>query len=259
MRWLSRREPQIEDPLWHRLLGDYPFVAPCAGEQLAELRALTNRFLASKQFAGANGFEVDDYIGAAIALQACLPVLRLGLQWYDDFEQIVVYPDQFRVRGSEQDDFGLVHEHDDFLAGQAISGGPIVLSWADIEADAMQPGFNVVIHEFVHKLDLRDGQADGCPPLPRAQRERWLRCIDEAYDAFVIQCDVALARIPAHLDPDSEAAALYLAHLPLDPYAGEDPAEFFAVAGEALFTNPAQLRSAFPALFEQLRSFFMLP
>ena len=31
---------------------------------------------------------------------------------------------------------------------------------------------NVVIHEFVHKLDMADGEADGCPPMPAAARAR---------------------------------------------------------------------------------------
>jgi hypothetical protein len=46
-------------------------------------------------------------------------------------------------------------------------------------------GYNVVIHEFIHKIDMRDGVPDGCPPLPtRAARETWLAVMQAEYEAF---------------------------------------------------------------------------
>ena len=255
MGWLTRREPQIEDQLWHRLMTDYPFVAARAGSDLAALRTMTNRFLASKQFAGAEGLIIDDYVGAAIAVQACLPVLHLGIGWYEDFEQIVVYPDQFRVRSAGMDEDGLVHETDEYLAGQTIAQGPVVLSWADVEDSADGGNYNVVIHEFVHKLDLRDGLADGCPPLPQPHLSRWRNALEAAYDQFVTLCDDAEKRLPATLDPDSDEAAAYFAHLPLDPYASFDLAEFFSVCSEVYFTDPSKVEENFPDFFQLLERF----
>ncbi len=256
MGWLTRRKPQIDDTLWQRLLADYPFLAARAQTDLDALRMLTNRFLASKQFAGAQGLIIDDYIGAAIAVQACLPVLHLGLHWYDDFAQIIVYPDQFRVRGSEQDEDGLVHETDEFLAGQTIAQGPVVLSWADVQGSSPDSNFNVVIHEFVHKLDLRDGLADGCPPLPGVVLRAWRAALDAAYRDFVQLCEEVEKRLPDTLDPDSEEAASYFAELPLDPYAALDPAEFFAVCGETFFTDPTSIVDFFPDYYQYLERFF---
>jgi Mlc titration factor MtfA (ptsG expression regulator) len=46
------------------------------------------------------------------------------------------------------------------------------------------------------------------------------------------------------------------AALPLDPYAGQDAAEFFACASEAFFEAPARLGAAYPAVYEQLSGFF---
>lgn len=42
----------------------------------------------------------------------------------------------------------------------------------------------------------------------------------------------------------------------LDVYGATDPAEFFAVATEAFFEKPRQLRSKHAALYDQLRLFY---
>lgn len=258
MGWFARREPRISDDLWTRLLTDYGFIGARPEHELIGLRRLSNQFLAGKQFAGAEGLMIDDYIGASIAIQACLPVLGTGLNWYDDFSQIIVYPDQFRYRGSHEDEAGLVHEDDGYLAGQSIDTGPVVLSWADARAGQAEPGYNVVIHEFIHKIDLRDGMADGVPPLPRSRRQRWLDVLDAAYDDFVQACDDAERRLPRHIDPESDEALPYFEHLPLDSYAAEHPSEFFAVLGETLFTDPLQVRNAFAEMHGELTRFFRL-
>ena len=52
--------------------------------------------------------------------------------------------------------------------------GPVMLSWQHI-ANAHENtarGHNVVVHEFVHKLDMRSGNANGCPPCLQAS---WAR------------------------------------------------------------------------------------
>ena len=108
----------------------------------------------------------------SIAAQACLPILELGLDWYAGLTGIVVYPGDFRVRRKEVDEDGVVHEWDDELAGEAMPGGPVVLSW-----DALPTirAMNVVIHEFAHKLDMLNGAADGVPPLHAGMsRKAWL-------------------------------------------------------------------------------------
>jgi Mlc titration factor MtfA (ptsG expression regulator) len=42
----------------------------------------------------------------------------------------------------------------------------------------------------------------------------------------------------------------------LDPYAAEMPTEFFAVASEAFFEEPAMLESEYPDVYEQLKLFY---
>jgi len=231
--WRRRRvleKHRIDDALWRQATGRLSFIP-----QTPKLRELALLFLAEKQFSGAHGLEVTDAMRVSIAAQACLPILELGLDWYAGFTGIVVYPGDFRVRREQTDEHGVVHEWDDELAGEAMPGGPVVLSW---DATANDPEINVVIHEFAHKLDMLTGDADGLPPLhPGMDRAAWARAFEEAYEGF---CD-AVER-----GKDTW----------LDPYAGEHPSEFFAVISEAFFEQPAETKRHYPDVYDQLRLFY---
>jgi Mlc titration factor MtfA (ptsG expression regulator) len=255
--WFGRRHaPQIDDRLWRRTVADFPFAGHLGEAELQGLRALCEEFLRRKTFSGAHDLAVTLRMRAAIAFQACLPVLHLGLGGYDDFVELVIHADQFVVRRSQVDEAGVVHESVEALAGEAMDRGPVVLSWADAAPGARSRGWNVTIHEFVHKLDLADGDADGIPPLPRAARTRWEQAMLAAYEDFCMQLDRVERAIPSHVDPEGPAAEPYYARLPLDPYAATDLAEFFAVSGEAFFVTPDALAQAFPAWYEALAGFF---
>ena len=192
-------------------------------------------FLAEKEFTGAHGLDVTDDMRVSIAAQACLPILELGLDWYGGWRGIVVYPGDFRVRRTEVDEDGVVHEWDDELAGEAMPGGPVVLSW---DAAAHDPLINVVIHEFAHKLDMLNGTADGVPPLHAGMnRAAWVQAFEDAYEGF---CD-AVER-----EKDTW----------LDPYAAEHVSEFFAVISEAFFREPGETNRRYPDVYEQLRLFY---
>lgn len=258
LRWFKRATPgdQIDDLSWAHAIAGLPAVAAMPHPAQARLRALSEQFLREKTISGARGFEVTALVRAAIAVQACLPVLALGIAGYRDFVEIVVYPAQFKVPRRNTDDAGVVHETEDWLAGEAMEGGPVVLSWEDVAPDRDDTGTNVVVHEFIHKLDMLDGQADGIPPLPQALRDAWENTLDAAYDAFCDQLDAVERAIPRHIDPESEAADAWYRSLVLDPYAATDPGEFFAVSGELFFFAPAALQQAFPAWYALLSRFF---
>lgn len=231
--WRRRRvlgRHRIEDALWREATRGLSFLP-----HSEKLRRLALLFLAEKQFVGAHGLELTDAMRVSIAAQACLPILELGLDWYCGFTGIVVYPGDFRVRRTQADEHGVVHEWDDELAGEAMPGGPVVLSW---DAAANDAQMNVVIHEFAHKLDMLNGEADGLPPLHREMdRAAWAHAFREAYEGF---CD-ALER-----GKDTW----------LDPYAAEHPSEFFAVVSEAFFQHPAETRRRYPEVYEQLKLFY---
>ncbi|HYY62474.1 MAG TPA: M90 family metallopeptidase [Burkholderiales bacterium] len=231
--WRRRRVLQkhrIDDALWERATRPLTFLP-----RTAKLRELALLFLAEKDLVGAHGLEVTDVMRVSIAAQACTPILELGLDWYAGWHGVVVYPGDFRVRRREIDEDGVVHEWEDDLAGEAMPGGPVVLSW---DAAAHDPAINVVIHEFAHKLDMLNGEADGVPPLHVGMdRRAWLAVFEDAYDGF---CD-AVER-----GKDTW----------LDPYAAEHPSEFFAVISEAFFREPRETKRRYPGVYEQLARFY---
>ncbi|MEO5661469.1 MAG: zinc-dependent peptidase, partial [Polaromonas sp.] len=150
LRRLGARPKAIPEALWQRTLRRYPFLARHSADELQQLRALVGQFLQHKEFSGANGLTVTDEMAVAIAAQACLPVLQLGLSWYDDFTGIVVHPGAMLARRETLDAAGVVHRYKEALLGEAMHGGPITLSWQDVAAagDLAERGHNVVIHEF---------------------------------------------------------------------------------------------------------------
>lgn len=233
----------IPDGLWQLTLLRYPFLAQRSADDLAELRRLCSLFLASKEFHGVDGFEVTDEVAVAVAAQACLPVLRLGLGWYDGFVGIVMHEGEVVAQRRFEDEDGVVHEYDEELAGEAMEDGPLMLAWnavavsddpAEFGADAV---YNVVIHEFAHVIDMRDGVADGVPPLGSEARERWITVIDAEWEKFCERVDAGEETL-------------------IDPYGAEAVEEFFAVAVEAFFVAPEAMRAEEPAMYALLAGFF---
>src|SRR5690554_7904059 len=65
------------------------------------------------------------------------------------------------------DEFGVMHEYVDERAGETSHQGPVVVAFPDLMESGDFTGFNVLIHEFAHKLDLGNSlDVDGFPPLP---------------------------------------------------------------------------------------------
>jgi Mlc titration factor MtfA (ptsG expression regulator) len=242
-RWQERRaiaRRSIPDALWAHTEARFPFLRQPDLADATRLREMSSLFLEAKQFSGAHGFEVTDEMAVAVAAQACLPVLHLGLAWYDSFVGIVVHEGELATRRERTDDHGVVHHFDDVFSGEAMPGGPVTLSWQDILMAGTDGewAYGVVIHEMAHVLDMRNGEADGMPPLAsRAQQARWHSAATEAYD--MLCCQVQGGRTTA-----------------IDPYAAESPDEFFAVACESFFITPRRLKAGHPALYAELQSFF---
>ena len=236
--WKRRRvlaRHSIDLALWKATVASLPFLQGLSAEEMQRLRDMALLFLAEKQFSAAHGFRLNDAMRLSIAVQACLPVLNLGLDRYDVWSEIVVHPGDFKVQIRETDDHGVVHEFDDERAGESWPGGPVVLSW-DAAAHALD--MNVVIHEFAHKLDMANGEADGMPPLHSGMDRRvGTEAFRVAYEGF---CDA--------VDRGKDTW--------LDPYAAEAPGEFFAVVSEAFFEAPNETRRRYPDVYEQLKQYY---
>ncbi len=230
----------ISDALWLETLSSLPFLARWSADDLAELRRLASLFLDDKEFSGAGGLVVTDAMALRIAVQACLPVLHLGLELYRSFVGIVVHPDEVVAPREVLDDDGVVHEYDEVLSGEAMGGGPLMLSWTDVRDAGISAdwAYNVVIHEFAHVLDMADGEADGVPPLPNAQaRTHWLAVLEAEYERFC-----------RWVDRGRDTA--------LDPYGAESLDEFFAVAVEAFFVASPEMQREHPALYALFADYF---
>ena len=260
---LGLGEVGIPQSLWDLALNELTFVRRLAGTADPEFRRLCGRLLATKVMTGAGGLQLTAPIQINLAVQACLPIQHLGIDWYRGWSGIVVYPSEFRADRRVQDESGLVHEFSETVAGESWDGGPVIVSWPDADHGSGAPefAFNVVIHEFAHKLDLLNGEADGLPHLDRRLHAgldpgRWRQILDEAFDRFNAALDLIELQLPDHVDPESSAADAYYARLPLDPYAAQDTAEFFAVSSEAFFVEPSRLREAFPAWYGLLSDFY---
>jgi Mlc titration factor MtfA (ptsG expression regulator) len=225
-----------DDALWRQVTGGLPFLHGLTDADWQRLRDYAVLFLDEKEMHGARGFILTDAVRLSIAVQACLPILNLGLDAYQGWVGIVIYPGEFKVRRKEMDESGVVHEYDDELSGEAWPGGPVILSWQDVELGAA--GYNVVIHEFAHKLHMLGSDMDDFPsPHAEMDRQQWLSAWDAAYARFCGQVDRGARTV-------------------IDPYASENPAEFFAVLSETFFTLPQTVRSTYPELYRQLTLFY---
>jgi Mlc titration factor MtfA (ptsG expression regulator) len=248
--WLTRlrarreqrivRRRAISDALWLETLASLPFLARWSAADLIELRRLASLFLDEKEFSGAGGLAVTDAMAVRIAVQACLPVLRIGLKIYRGFVGIVVHPDEVVAQREVVDDDGVVHQYDEVLTGEAMEGGPLMLSWTDVHqaGESADWAYNVVIHEFAHVIDMADGEADGVPPLPSAeQRKQWKAVLEAEYERFCQWVDEGRDTV-------------------LDPYGASEIDEFFAVAVEAFFVASQAMQHEHPNLYALFSEYF---
>ena len=242
-RWRRRRvlaTAAIPDALWQQGLEALPFLAIYDAAELHRLRALTVLFLDAKAVVGAQGHAVTPLQRVIIAVQACVLVLNLDLSLYDGFENVIVYPGEFVPGWEWTDEAGVVHRNDHALAGEAMDQGPVVLSWPDVVAagDWEGAGMNLVIHEFAHKIDMRNGDANGFPPLPaELSAVAWGAALAAAFEDFC-----------ARVDRDEPTD--------IDPYASESPGEFFAVLSEVFFSDPVVLLRDYPEVYRQFAAFY---
>jgi Mlc titration factor MtfA (ptsG expression regulator) len=207
-------------------------------DEQQHLLADVDQLLATKTWEAARGFVLDDTVRVVIAAQAALLVLGLSLDHYRGVSGIIVHPTTVQTRGPRPGPSArTISAGPHAVLGLAQDGrGPVVLAWDRSLAGAHSSdvGRNLVLHEFAHKLDMQGGMIDGTPPMGRDLRADWVRVCTEVYDALV-------AGVPRP---------------PLRSYGATNPGEFFAVATEAFFEQPHELRNQEPALYDVLLRFY---
>ena len=240
-RQRTLRRHAITDAQWAQVSDALPILDGLTPEQNHLLRERSLLFLADKTLTTLSGLKVDDHQRLVLAAQAQLPLLSLGeLGWYRGFHELVLYPDDFLSPQRYRDPSGVEHEYAAEHSGEAWQQGPVILAWPGVQASGGWDGYNLVIHELAHKLDMLNGAANGLPPLHRDMRvQHWAQAMQHAFDDLNRQLD-----------------ANEHAHTAIDPYAAENPAEFFAVASEYFFSAPDVLAQAYPAVYAQLQAFY---
>ena len=228
------RRSTVSSGSWDNAFRQVPLLDHLSEEERTRLRSLAILFLHEKSFVGAHDLEVSEDMQLLIALQACLPILQLGIDWYSGWSTIIVYPAGFAPKREVVDEFGLVHTVEHEVIGEAWQRGPVILSWEDTETAGIRDGHNVVIHEFVHKLDMLNGAADGFPPQHEHSHARaWSEIFATAYADFQENPKPGLSR-----------------------YGATAPAEFLAVLSEVFFENPGLLNGIYPEVYAALSLIF---
>ena len=204
-----------------------------------QLLGHVNVFLAEKKFVGCGGQEITDEIRYIVAGTACILLLNREPHYFPGFTSILIYPDTYEGGTVHRDGLVEVHERT-ARAGESWHRGPIVLSWGDVIKGVTDPadGFNVVLHEFSHKLDEQRDGTDGMPELHQAGHfDEWVEVLTREYAALRTRVARGTNRV-------------------LDEYALTSPPEFFAVATESFFEKPQAMQKRLPDLYEQLRRFY---
>lgn len=207
--------------------------------QWPPLLAKMQDLLDTRHWAGCGGLQLTDDIRNTVAAQAALLVLEIPGDPYPKLREILIYPATFQPRrfswtpSSEDDDKRPV-------LGQSWHVGIVILAWDSAKAGTVNPfdGDNVVLHEFSHQLDTLDGKSDGTPPLPHpVAYATWTAALTKGF--------VQLCR-DARRDRRSV----------MDHYGATNHAEFFAVATEAFFEKPRQLKRRMPDVYEVMAEYY---
>ncbi len=243
--WAERRRRRLRrqpfPAAWREILQrQMPYFRRLPADLQLQLKQHIQVLVAEKPVIGCGGLQVTEAMRVLIAAQAGLLLLNRRAGYFPKLRQVLLYPGAFAVDRVQRDGLGLERGERRVLLGESWQQGQVILSWADVLAGAADPadGRNVVIHEFAHQLDQENGPANGAPFLGRRERyARWAATLGAAFDG--------LRERVARAEPGV-----------LDPYGATDPAEFFAVASEAFFEQPAALAAEQPALFGELAGYY---
>ncbi len=231
-------EHLMTDYLWQAAASDLSFLAGLTDEELLELRKLATIFSHEMIFEGGDGMELTEEMCAVISVQASLPVLKLGMNWYSSWNTVVVVPDHIISKRVSTDRAGVVSEWVEVDAGESWHKGPVVYAWPDVIISGRRDGFNVVIHEAAHRLDMTDGSVNGRPALHKGMDlKRWTEV-----------CTSAFNDLTARSGPRRRTQ--------IDGYATVSDAEFFAVMTEYFFELPHVMLREYPELYELFRDFY---
>jgi Mlc titration factor MtfA (ptsG expression regulator) len=242
--WKRRRRQQIlAEPFpaaWQQVLDGVAHYALVTPADQGKIRQSVQLLIAEKTWEGCRGLALTDEIRVTIAALAAVLILGLPDYYFDNVQEILVHPDEFVVKEEASLGGEAVLYGESENLGVAEHRGPVVLSWACVQAAAAKAGHgeNLVFHEFAHQLDMLNGDFDGTPRIDDDKlRQRWADVMQREYQR--------LAR-----------AARRGRKTLLDHYGATDPAEFFAVVTECFFDASVAMSQSLPELYELLRDYY---
>jgi Mlc titration factor MtfA (ptsG expression regulator) len=228
-------QPGVEEIL-SRNIGLYSRLPDDLREQL---HGHINVFLEEKRFLGLGGQEITSEVAITIAGIACFLLLNREPSYFPGFSSILVYPETYEADQVDYD--GVVETRKrSRRAGESWHRGPIVLSWSNVLQGAVNAGdgYNVVLHEFAHKLDEENSGTNGQPILHAAGHyQQWAKVLGREYRSFADRVSQRKNKV-------------------IDEYGLTSPAEFFAVCTESFFEKAAAMQRRLPDLYEQLQKFY---
>lgn len=248
--WLTerRRNKLLEHPFpeeWKKILAkNVAAYRLLDTEEKERLHELVQVFVEEKNWEGCGGLELDDEIRVTIAGSGCLMLLGRDHDLFKEVESILVYPSAVIHKGHGRSTFdpGVTADREEqVVLGLAVHGGAVVLAWDSVLQGAAnaRDGHNVVIHEFAHKIDFTDGDADGTPDMGFPERRAWAAAFEPAFLAHKKRADQGKKSF-------------------LRDYAVTNEAEYFAVVSEAFFEKPKELARQLPDVYASLRDFYRL-
>ncbi len=232
---------------WHELLSENAvFLEDVEEETKTAILRSVQVFCSEKNWEGCGGLKLTDEHRATISAQIAKMTLGMGVgevdgEYFPEVQSILVYPEAYLADTKQHIGAGVVMESRDGRLGEAWHRGPVILSWQDVLATGRRQNFarNVVIHEFAHHLDMRNGRdADGIPVIESSDLgRRWREVTQRCFGQLQEMCRNGSPRL-------------------LDCYGATSLSEFFAVASEVFFEEPHAMRHHWPELFDLFNEFY---
>lgn len=124
--YILRNEP-IAEVIWQEVLERLHFLRGLTQAEITLLRQWATLFLHDKQINGAQGLIVTEEMRVMIAVQACILILKLDLDYFRDWLEIIVYPGKFILDHEFTDELGVVHAVHMVASGESWLAGPVIL------------------------------------------------------------------------------------------------------------------------------------
>jgi Mlc titration factor MtfA (ptsG expression regulator) len=243
--WLNPPDPGplVFEPVWIEVLTrNIPLYSRLPDVLRERLHEKIAQFVRDHQFEACGGLKLTDEMVLTIAGQACMLSLRHDGPPFPQLNTVLVYPTAYTSKMPSVDAMGVVTVKEVRRLGESWVNGTVILAWDAVLQGASNcfDGHNVTLHEFAHQIDQADGRGDGLLPFACPHRyARWAEAIQGGHKRL-------------------EQLAEENRRTVLDKYGATNTAEFFAVATEAFFEKPRQLKRKQPDLYAALQELYDL-